>query len=259
MENIKQNFIQNCNLSDIKNCNSPFNNDFKKFVNDELNTLFPILLLAQKEKILEMVLSLLTLIFFKFNFSSINEFYIKLNQNKNQDLKMVIFLLFPYIKDDNNYEIHKNISILSDLSMKKINDKYITNIQYDLYSDEDNLNNKNKKIEYELKTNDIYLNYIISYYTIYKCANHLYCNWTQIIPYTLSNYKKSILYNETVSYISNNNYTDSYFFSLNEYHNGEINQEYIQEYTKNITNTGLDIRDFYHTFINDLYSGLFFI
>jgi hypothetical protein len=70
-----------------------------------------------------MLLSLLTLIFFKFNFSSINEFYTKLNQNKNQDLKMIIFLLFPYIKDDNDYEIHKNIIILSDISIKKINNK----------------------------------------------------------------------------------------------------------------------------------------
>jgi hypothetical protein len=246
MENIKQNFIQNCKLSDIKKCNSFFSDDFIKFVNDELNTIFPILNTSQKEKIVEMLLSLLTLIFFKFNFVSVEEFYTKLNQNNNQDLKMIIFLLFPYMKDDNDFEIHKNLTILSDLGLKKVNNKYITNIQYDLYD------NNNKK-EFEFSLNDIYSNYIASYYTIYKCANHLYCNWSQVIPYTLNNYRNSKLYQETIDFISENTYKDSYFFTQREYHRGLINQEYIEEYTKNITNGGLDIRDFYHAFINDLY------
>jgi hypothetical protein len=246
MENIKQNFLQNCKLSDLKKCNSFFDDDFVKFVKDELNTLFPILNIIQKEKINEMLLSLLTLIYFKFNFLSTTDFYTKLNQNNNQDLKMVIFLLFPYIKDDNDYEIHKNITVLSDLSVKKVNSSYITNIQYDLYDN-------NAKEEHEYKMYDVYMNYIASYYTIYKCANRLYCNWSQVIPYTLNNYKSSKLYQETIEFIRNNNFRDSYFFTQEEYHAGPINEEYIQEYTNNISNSGLDIRDFYHAFINDLY------
>ena len=112
MENIKQDFHNRCAYINLKKCNSPFNDDFTKFIYDELNYLFPVLNTSEKEKIYDMLLSLITLIFFKFNFSSINDFYLQLNKNQNQDLKMIIFLLFPYIKDDDNYKHQHNKIII---------------------------------------------------------------------------------------------------------------------------------------------------
>jgi len=239
MENIKQNYINTCTLLNLKKCNSPFNDDFIKFVKDELNSIFPILNTDEKERIYEMLISLITLIFFKFNFNTIQEFYIQLNQNNNQDLKMIIFLLFPYMKDDDNYKIHKNIEKLSDLSIKKINNEYITNIQYDRYNNE----------LYKYNTDDIINNYFISFYTIYKCAYHLYANWSQIIPYTLENYTSSTLYQKTIQTDIN----DRFFLQSFNYRNESISNQYIEQYTNDISYGGLDIREFYHVFINDLY------
>jgi hypothetical protein len=187
MENIKQNLINNCKLSDLISCNSSFSSSFSFYVKNSLNEIFPILSDIQKNEINKYLLSLLSLLFFKFNFINENDFYTQLNKNNNQDLKMVIFLLFPYMKDDNNYEIHKNLSSIRELSTKKVNNQYITNIQYDLFESAKN-NDVDKIIEYDYKLSDIYHNYMIAYYTIFKCENHLYCNWSQIIPYTLNNY-----------------------------------------------------------------------
>jgi len=250
MENIKQNLINNCKLSDLISCNSSFSSSFSFYVKNSLNEIFPILSDIQKNEINKYLLSLLSLLFFKFNFINENDFYTQLNKNNNQDLKMVIFLLFPYMKDDNNYEIHKNLSSIRELSTKKVNNQYITNIQYDLFESAKN-NDVDKIIEYDYKLSDIYHNYMIAYYTIFKCANHLYCNWSQIIPYTLNNYKNSKLYNETVEFFTKNDYTDTFFFNSNV--EETISNEYIQDYINNISYGGLNIRDFYHVFINDLY------
>jgi hypothetical protein len=253
MENIKQNLINNCKLSDLISCNSSFSSSFSFYVKNTLNDVFPILDDIQKTEINKYLLSLLSLLFFKFNFVNENDFYIQLNKNDNQDLKMVIFLLFPYMKDDNNYEIHNNLSSIRELSTKKVNNQYITNIQYDLFESEKN-NDVDKIIEYNYKLLDIYHNYMIAYYTIFKCANHLYCNWSQIIPYTLNNYKDSKLYNETIDFFTKNNYTDTFFFNSNI--EQPMSDQYIQDYIKNISYSGLNIRDYYHVFINDLYLDL---
>jgi hypothetical protein len=43
------------------------------------------------------------LIYYRFQFETQEQFYLQLSKNNNQDLKMIIFLLFPYMKDDNNF------------------------------------------------------------------------------------------------------------------------------------------------------------
>jgi hypothetical protein len=118
----------------------------------------------------------------------------QLSQNTNQDLKMIILLLLPYMDHINNFENYSKITQLKDYSLlKNKENKYITNIQYDRrFFKDDNKPNDSK--EYEWSLIDLYNNYIATIHTIYKCANHLYCNWVNIIPLSLDTYSKSNLY-----------------------------------------------------------------
>jgi hypothetical protein len=65
----------------------------------------------------------------------------------------------------------------------------------------------------------------------------LYCNWTQVIPLTLDKYQESEIYKQTINIRDN----------LKEYGKS------IQEFKPTLTYGGLDVRDYYHVFVNDLY------
>jgi len=186
-----------------------------------------------------MTKSLVTLIFFRFNFESENQYLSKLSNDNDRDMKMIIMLLFPYISSDNDFEIYKNLYYLKDISIKNnIYNKYITTIQYDRNY---NLNNPDR-IDSTWTLIDLYNNYIASFHTIYKCAHHLYCEWTNIIPLTLDNYQSSYIYKSTKE---SNQYKDM-LYGLSD--NNELKQI--------LTYSGLDIRDIYHVCINDLYSDI---
>ena len=86
MENIKQNLINNCKLSDLISCNSSFSSSFSFYVKNTLNIIFPILSDNQKTEINKCLLSLLSLLFFKFNFVSENDFVTDLHFLKVVDL-----------------------------------------------------------------------------------------------------------------------------------------------------------------------------
>ena len=206
---------------------NPFTESFLNNIYTDIDYIFPLLNNNEKNLIKKMMVSLLTLIYFKFHFESEYEFYIQLSKNNNQDIRMILFLLFPFIDDKDNFKIHKNIKFLKELSISKdySGNEYNTNIQYDRYF---NLN-PDVKYEYEYNMMDVYNNYIASHYTIKKCAHHLYCNWDQIIPLTLSNYSNSYIYKDTIETIKN------------------------QKIPDNTSLKGLDISDYYHSFMNDMY------
>ena len=124
INNIRVNFINNSE-------NTPFTSNFVIYIESTVNNMFPVLDDIEKKLVNKMVISLVTLIFFRFNFETENQYYLKLIENNNQDLLMIILLIFPYMKDDNNYEIQHGLKQLSDIGTNKKNGKYVTNIQYD--------------------------------------------------------------------------------------------------------------------------------
>jgi len=216
--------MENLNTFILDINDNPFTESFKNSINTDIDYIFPLLNIYEKNLIKKMMMSLLTLIYFKFHFESELQFFNQLSNNNNQDIRMILFLLFPYIEDDNNFQIHKSITNLKDLSISKSKDVYLTNIQYDRY-----FNISDTKYEYEYNIIDVYNNYLASYYTINKCAHHLYCNWDQIIPLTLTNYSESYIYKDTINTIQK------------------------QQIPNNTSLKGLDIRDYYHSFMNDMY------
>jgi len=220
INNIRVNFINN-------NEETPFTPNFILYIESTVNSIFPALDTTEKNMINKMVKSLVTLIFFRFNFETENQYYLKLKDNNNQDLVMIILLLIPYMNDANNYKIHHNLKKLSDIGMNKN-----TNIQYDR-----SFFIEKRDKDYEWNLMDIYNNYITSIHTIYKCAHHMYCNWTNIIPLTLDNYRLSYIYKETKEGIIDN----------------LIDISSLNTFKPSLINGGLDIRDYYHVFINDLY------
>lgn len=219
--------MENTNTFILDIDDNPFTELFKNNIYVDIDYIFPLLNTNEKNLIKKMMISLLTLIYFKFHFESELQFYTQLSNNNNQDIRMVLFLLLPYIDDVNNFQLYKSILNLKDLSISKdgLGNTYKTNVQYDRYFNLD----QSIKYEYEYNIIDVYNNYIASYYTINKCAHHLYCNWDQIIPLTLLNYSESYIYKDTIS-------------TINE-----------QGIPNNTSLKGLDIRDYYHSFINDMY------
>ena len=202
-----------------------FSESFKTYIHSDVDTIFPLLNNTEKDLIKRMNMSLLILIYHRFHFESEQQFYQQISNKNNQDIRMILFLLFPYINDDDNFKIHKSIVNLKDLSINQKN----TNIQYDRgFSENDN--------NYEYNILDVYNNYIASYDTIHKCAYRLYCNWSQVIPLTLTNYHESYIYKDTISYQENN--------------------EFNQDFPDNQSLTGLDIRDCYHVLINDMFMDI---
>jgi hypothetical protein len=208
---------------------NPFSDSFINNIHRDIDYIFPVLNIYEKNLIKKMMISLLTLIYFKFHFESELQFNNQLSNNNNQDIRMILFLLLPYIEDDNNFQIHKSILNLKDLSISKnkVGKEYLTNIQYDRYFNKSD--DMNSRYEYEYNIIDVYNNYIASYYTINKCAHHLYCNWDQIIPLTLTNYSESYIYKDTIETIKQ------------------------QKIPNNTSLKGLDVRDYYHSFMNDMY------
>ena len=214
----------------------PFNSNFIKFINTEIDTLFLILDTKEKNMIKSYINVILVLIYYRFHFDNEEQFYLQLLKNNNQDIIMIIFLLFPYMKDDNNFENYKKLRKLSDISIAKKNNQYVSNIQYDRMLSE-------KKEEYNWNEIDLYNNFYAIIQTIYRCSNHLYVNWINIFPITLNNYKKSSVYTSTINYLNNNLYEDILFKVL---HTPNLLDD-IYNYQ------GIDIREYYHAILNDLY------
>ena len=136
---------------------------------------------------------------FAIHINHFNDFWNLLIQNNNRDLITIFNLLYPYIDDELNYSRHKLIYNLEDISIKKnesINDQsknnyLISNIQFNQYSDE----------YYKLSLDDININFNLLIETIERISNKLYVNWLNIRPLTLTNYKQSLLYSESIKLI----------------------------------------------------------
>lgn len=150
---------------------------------------------------------------FCFNESTKNIYWNQLLQNNYRDLIAIFNLLLPYIDDkEGTYVLHKEIEQLSDISLKKnpnasqyeLNDPsrnnyLISNVQYGLF---ETLNDN----FYEYSKNAIQQNLFLLLESIDRMSNKLFVNWINIRPITITNYKNSLLYQNSMILFEGHDY-----------------------------------------------------
>jgi len=185
-------------------------------------------------------------------------YYNQLRANNYKDAKSLLLLLLPYIDDPN---IGNDDSKCSDL--KKLTDIYIlnqdgvedtqeyinnnppkykyTNIQYNRcirgYTNTDDPQAKHRNIGFD----DIGMNFVLLKETIARCANRLFVNWYNIIPYTLDKYEQSLLYKNSKELFDMGQYP--YFNHLNINLNSNILLQNLNDRV-------------YHLYIGHIYDNL---
>jgi hypothetical protein len=206
-------FITSDFKDDIKN--QVINNEYKNLNKFEQNILF------------EYLIDIIDLIAIKFNFDtsaeSKNTYIYQFKQNNYQDIKGLLNLLLPFIKDGadkseirslNDLYINKQNNLPVDIN--KTEPKYkFTNIQYGRCTrhvskpmskpmSEPMEKNNSKEIEFNIK--HLEDNYKLLKETIHQISNKLYVNWVDILPMPNDKeyYQQTILYKNTDININNN-------------------------------------------------------
>lgn len=159
-------------------------------VKNVLDKIFPILNDIEKNKIISYIKKIIKYIACRFCFDLEDKelYFNQFDQNNYRDIKSIINLLLPFIDDKNGtYILHKQIKRLSDIAKKNI-----TNINYDR-----SLPNSDTNSVYNYSEIDLEINYKLILDTLNVCSNKLYVNWLNCLPYTLSNYKKSLLWKQS--------------------------------------------------------------
>jgi hypothetical protein len=154
------------------------------------------------------------------------KFFEQLKRNKNREIIAILYLLFPYIDDSNNYEKYKLIKNLSDITLLKSNKTYtICNFQYSRgYVNESD----NKYQEYAFKIDDIKINFELLKQSIDRIRLKLYINWVNVVPIVLEKYPESNIYKISLKHYFSTNVTDH-------------------------SENALPVSEIYDTVINDLY------
>lgn len=196
-------------------------------------------------------------------------------------------MLLPFIDDKNNYELHRQIYDLKDISIKKSKNEYlISKIQHSRYCKyTDNHRNTNLKYhfnedmlengyyEYEYNINDVMINYALLLDTIQYVSNKLYVEWFNIRPISIDDYKNSVLYKNTIKFVKYDDITkkklikqgkidesDTGYFNYNSVEKKNIKYKIIDiTHNFNINKykyRGLFIGDFYNVIHNDLYLSI---
>ena len=165
-------------------------------IKNVLDQIFPNLNKKDKKLIIEYTSQIIKYIACRFCFDLEQEqiYYNQFYQNNNRDIKSVINLLLPFIDDINGtYVLHKQIEKLSDIAKTNI-----TNINYDRsLFDTDAI--------YNYSEIDLEINYKLILDTLNVSSNKLYVNWLNCLPYTLSNYNKSLLWKQSYNFDINKN------------------------------------------------------
>ena len=175
------------------------NNNRKDYIHTFLkNKIIPNLNTTEYNNLIYLLYVLIEYISVRFaiNPDNYSLFWDQLIQNNNRDIIGLFNLLLPYIDDvKGTYELHKEIYSLSDISLKKNNEKddsknkyKISNVQYNLYND--------GETKYSFKFINKNFNLLLD--TIDKISSKLFVNWINIVPLTLTNYKKSYLYIQSI-------------------------------------------------------------
>jgi len=155
-----------------------------------------------------------------FTKSTINDFFRQLSQNQSRDIISIMYLLLPYIDDADNYQLYKLIVKLEDITCKKkskdifSNNYMISNFQFSRYVDANQTNkdyieylnnisfikDADGYYEYKYSVYDLEISFKLVLATIDQVISRLYVNWINIIPITLSDYKLSSKYKQSMEW-----------------------------------------------------------
>lgn len=186
-------------------------------------------------------------------------FFNQLTRKKNRDIIAIFNMLLPFIDDSNQYEKHKRITSLSDITLLKENDKYVVNnFQYSrgYYNKE-----KEKYMEYSYSTEDVRINFELLKETINRVSIKMYVNWLNIVPVVLEKYTECLLYKNTMKYYNDDNqkYKDI-CLQPDEIYDTIVNELYLNVldfkwllFEKNILIDGVETNVMYLDILNDIY------
>lgn len=213
-----------------------------KLIPNSIDLYFPTLNTLDKNILKKYYKNLITVIYFSFFENNLDLFKEKMFLNEYSDAISTMLLLLPYInseKGDTTKLSSFNQLILAkeeDVNIAQKEPKYLyTNFQY---------NRCNRKEINEINFSEDYIknNFIFLLNTIKSMSSKLYINWIDTIPFTMNNYKESLIYKNTKD-----------LYEKKELKNFFIND--IFDPTKdNIKNLqSLSINDIYETITNELY------
>lgn len=200
--------------------NNLIDKNFTLIINDIIDKIFPNLIADEKSLVKLNINKTIEIMAYKFNLDdNIEDYYTVLKQNNNQHIYSIIKLFFPYIDDNNNFELFSKIEQFSDISIKKkegmtfkknpnLNPYLISTYQYSRYIPiDDDMNTTNKTnvqdgfIEYGYSDKDFNTSFYLLLETIEQCRSKMYINWLDIVPLTKTTYKNSRMYKNTFDYI----------------------------------------------------------
>jgi hypothetical protein len=227
------------------------NENLNKLVSTIINKLFPKLnvtdvMLLQKYLYLLICLVILT---FEKSINTINvEIFIKkFTDNDYSDGLWLLTFLLPFINSET-----ENITSLQEIIIQKkkdvnINDEEPTyvysKIQYGRF-----FRNKNNYTEFTNINDYIHQNFLLLVNTIKTSSNKLFPNWINILPYSLTDYRNSKLFNDSfIKFISR---------SLDDWSPENINDTDTLQILRDKLNITLDMNDIYNTISVELYHNI---
>ncbi|XWV26211.1 putative ATP-dependent RNA helicase [Tupanvirus soda lake] len=224
--------------------------------NELINKIFPILRVEDKNLLLDGLVKVINLIYFKFGFASNDQkneslLWDQLLQNNLLDLRALINIMLPFINDNENDDKKHKLKRLADLYIEQDERGYVyTNSQYNRcirHVDNGQIRIFQRPFLKEYFTQHLELLLM----SIETCANKLYVNWVDVLPIKMNEYNKTKLYNDTISKIVG---------SLEQDPDGNMvatrNQEISSvDLINNYIDPGLGIsfQDFYNVMSNHLY------
>lgn len=222
--------------------------DFIKIVRDNvINVDFPELNTDHQNLLEEYLLYTVDIIYIKFNQKK-DSFRKQLIQNNYRDLRGLLYILIPFIDDEDGSK-KKNLRSLNELYIKKEKDddinktspRYIyTNIQYGRCN---RMGSDGQIHEISFDKEHIYQNFALLKQTIQTVANKLYVNWIDIRPYKID-YNNS-LSKSTLEVIKN--HTWGIWDPCKRYEDYDDNDKMMRLYN------GIDISDIYNILSNNYY------
>ncbi len=179
--------------------------------------IFPYMISNDKEILNNYLVKLINFIsvYFGFYLSSgetefANKYIKQFRKNEYKDPEELVMLLLPFINDpdfSNKERILRleNVYVdkLDDVDINKESPQYrFSNMQYNRC-----VRNNNIATERDFGYKDLEHNYQLLIDTVIRMANRLFYNWSDILPYTLADYKEDMLYKNTIELFNKSSLT----------------------------------------------------
>ena len=227
---------------------------FRNEIDNNCLNVFPKLKASDRLYLIDRLSNMINIIAYRlnFNFNERDIYENQFRQNNYRDVTALMFILLPFIDDNETNDNKKMLSSLDEIYTKKtkivdINKEspaYIySNVQYGRAI-------RDNKIE-EISFNREFLdhNYCLFLETIHTVSNRLYVNWIDILPVDNLYYKNFLVYRDTLRKYYYNKLVD-----WNTFENYDINN-----LDKNTLQAiqGLSMQDIYETIANDFYNNIY--